>query len=135
MHKKIFRRTLMKYKFIFYVVHLISNFSTYFFIAMHECVNSDRKIHLGLLVERISGQLLNAACKFSTKNFLFRFFLHCVHNSEVLVEQDLIFLIFCHKIENHYFQFIHNIKKNTNPTYFIVQLYDRNKSRQKCHFK
>ena len=36
-------------------------------------------------------RIRDAACKFSTKIFLVRFFLHCVHNSVVLVEQDLMF--------------------------------------------
>ena len=35
----------------------------------------------------------------------------------------MIFFIFCHKIENHYFQFIHKIEKNENLTDLIVQLF------------
>ena len=47
---------------------------------------------------------------FQQRFFWSSLFLHCVQNSIiVLVEQDLYFFIFCHKIEDHYFQFIHKI--------------------------
>ena len=45
------------------------------------------------IVQRISGHLQYAACKFSTKIFLIRFFLHCVHNSVVLVPDFFLFAI------------------------------------------
>ena len=66
-----------------------------------------------LLVERIRGQLLNAACKFSTKIFLVQFFLHCVRNSEVLVEQDLIFLFFGIKLKLIIFNLFIRLKKSS----------------------
>ena len=41
----------------------------------------------------------------------------------------------CHKIENHYFKFIHKIQKKIVLSDLIVQFYNQNKSCQKCHFK
>ena len=50
-----------------------------------------------LIVERIRKGMQRA--NFQKMFFLVQLFLHCVHNSIVLVEQDLIFFIFAMKLK------------------------------------